>query len=68
MGRFLSQKDMLVAKHELEIFNSKMNRNEIENPETINRLHHSVCSCGTEGCIGIIAQHKNKSIVNVRGE
>lgn len=49
MGKFLSKADLMAAKHEQEVFNSKINRGEID-PTTYVRTQYVVCGCGAEGC------------------
>lgn len=55
-GRFLSPKDLSAARHEMEIFNSMLNRGEIKSPDKIVKVDHIVCGCGVEGCIFIHAK------------
>jgi uncharacterized UPF0160 family protein len=55
-GRFLSPKDLSAAKHEMEIFNSMLNRGEVKAAERIVKTSHVVCGCGVEGCIFIHAK------------
>jgi hypothetical protein len=52
-GRFLSPKDLSAAKHEMEIFNSMLNRGEVKAAERIVKTSHVVCGCGVPGCIFI---------------
>jgi hypothetical protein len=62
MGKFLNQKEIAIAKHEQEVFNSKVKRGEI-NPTTYVRTHYVVCGCGAEGCGFITRWMKNQSNV-----
>lgn len=55
-GRKLTPKDISAAKHEMEIFNSMLNRGEIKSPDKIVKVSHIVCGCGVEGCIFIHAK------------
>jgi hypothetical protein len=56
--KFLNPIGVSAAKHEMEVFNSKLARGEIKNPEEIVRLHHIKCGCGSPTCIFIHAQRK----------
>lgn len=49
MGKFLSNADLMAAKHEQEVFNSKINRGEIDTTTYV-RTQYVVCGCGAEGC------------------
>ena len=55
-GRKLTPKDLSAAKHEMEIFNSMLNRGEITSADKIVKVDHIVCGCGVEGCIFIHAK------------
>lgn len=37
-------------RHDAEVFNSQLKRNEIENPENILSWQQTICGCGIEGC------------------
>ena len=56
-GRFLTQKDMAAAKHVQEVWNSRVNRGQIDE-SNLARLHMIVCGCGEEGCL-FLAQRKH---------
>jgi uncharacterized UPF0160 family protein len=56
MGRFLSPKDLSAARHEMEIFNSMLNRGEVNAADKIVKVDHIVCGCGVPGCIFIHAK------------
>lgn len=51
-GKFLSRKEIAMARYEQEVFNARVKRGEI-NAEEISRTQHVVCGCGAEGCIFI---------------
>lgn len=51
MGKYLKKVDMVVAKKEEEIFNSRLKRGAIEKPDTIQKTYHVVCGCGAPGCV-----------------
>lgn len=53
MGRFLSPYDMAEARLSEEIFNSRLKRGEIKDPDKIRKQFHVVCGCGAPGCIFI---------------
>lgn len=48
-GRFMTKRDLESAKRAQEIFNSRINRGEID-PASFSRTHYTVCGCGVEGC------------------
>jgi|LakMenEpi03Aug12_release.lakeMendotaPanAssembly.Ray.scaffolds.fasta_scaffold69121_7 hypothetical protein len=56
MGRRLSPKDISAARHEQEVWNSILKREDVYSPEKIVREMHVVCGCGVEGCIFIRAE------------
>ena len=56
MGKRLSLKEINMARHEQEIWNSMLKRGEVKAAERIVREHHIVCGCGVEGCIFIHLQ------------
>lgn len=58
MGKYLSRKAIAIARHEQEIFNSLVNRGEIDLSKSV-RSHFVVCGCGAEGC-GFVAQWKKE--------
>ena len=49
MGKFLSLKEINIARYEQEVWNSMFNRGEIDATEFV-RTHYVVCGCGAEGC------------------
>lgn len=49
MGKRLSLKEINIARHEQEIFNSRVNRGVID-PAKFVRTQYVVCGCGVEGC------------------
>lgn len=49
MGKRLSLKEVNIARHEQEIFNSRVNRGVIDLSQSV-RTHYVVCGCGAEGC------------------
>ena len=49
MGKRLSLKEVNIARHEQEIFNSRVNRGVID-PTKFVRTQYVVCGCGAEGC------------------
>lgn len=49
MGKFLSLKEVNIARHEQEVWNSQLNRGLID-PSKFTRIHYVVCGCGLEGC------------------
>ena len=49
MGKRLSLKEINIARHEQEIFNSRVNRGVID-PTKFVRTQYVVCGCGAEGC------------------
>ena len=60
MGRFLKQSEMANVRHEQEVFNSRLKRGEIKDPDLIAREHMVVCGCGALGCIFISCQRREK--------
>lgn len=58
-GRFLN---MAEARRELEIFNSRLKRGEIENADKIVRLHMRACGCGAPGCTILFAVRKDRAV------
>lgn len=60
MGRFLSRLDLAKAKRDLEIFNSRIKRGEID-PSTFTRIAHVACECGVDGCMFITKWMKKKN-------
>jgi hypothetical protein len=54
MEKRLSLKEINIARHEQEIWNSQLKRGLID-PTQFVRTHYVVCGCGAEGC-GFIAQ------------
>ena len=68
MGKFLSKADLMAAKHEQEVFNSKINRGEID-PTTYVRTQYVVCGCGAEGCGFITRWCKNqRNVIDLQKE
>ena len=51
MGRYLTKNDMASAKHEEEVCNSRLKRNEVADADKIVSQRHIVCGCRVEGCI-----------------
>ncbi len=49
MGKYLTQKEVNIARHEQEIWNSMLKRGLID-PTTFVRTGYVVCGCGAEGC------------------
>ena len=49
MGKRLSLKEINMARHEQEIWNSQLKRGLID-PTQFVRTHYVVCGCGAEGC------------------
>lgn len=58
MGKFLSQKEINMARHEQEIWNSMLKRGLID-PSQFVRTGYVVCGCGAEGC-GFITQWRKR--------
>lgn len=48
-GKFMSPRDVHVARREHEIWNSMLKRGEID-PNQFVRTAYVVCGCGAEGC------------------
>lgn len=48
-GKFLSKLDINAARHEQEIWNSRIKRGEIDTTKFV-RTQYVVCGCGAEGC------------------
>lgn len=49
MGKYLTQKEINIARHEQEVWNSQLKRGLID-PSQFVRTHYVVCGCGAEGC------------------
>ena len=49
MGKRLSHKEINMARHEQEIWNSMVKRGMIKMSDHV-RTHYVVCGCGAEGC------------------
>ena len=49
MGKRLSLKEINIAKHEEEVFNSRVKRGEVDTGKYV-KTHYVVCECGQEGC------------------
>ena len=49
MGKYLTQKEINIARHEQEVWNSRLKRGLID-PSQFVRTHYVVCGCGAEGC------------------
>lgn len=49
MGKYLTQKEVNIARHEQEVWNSMLNRGLID-PSKFVRTGYVVCGCGAEGC------------------
>jgi hypothetical protein len=60
MGRFMSPVDVSAAKHETEVFNSRLKRGEVENADKIRSIRHVVCGCGVIGCIFLSIDRREK--------
>lgn len=58
-GKFMSPKDLSAAKYDQEVWNSMLNRGEID-PSKFVRTHYVVCGCGVEGCGFITRWLKNQ--------
>lgn len=58
MGKFLSLEEISSAKHEQEIWNSMVNRGDIDTTKFV-RTHYVVCGCGVKGCGFITTWKKN---------
>ena len=58
MGKFLTQKEVNIARHEQEVWNSMLKRGLID-PTQFVRTGYVVCGCGTEGC-GFITQWRKR--------
>jgi hypothetical protein len=58
-GRRLSPVDIAAARHETEVYNSRLKRGEIADADNIVRTLHVVCGCGAEGCIFISKQRED---------
>lgn len=58
MGKYLTQKEVNMARHEQEIWNSMLKRGMID-PSQFVRTHYVVCGCGAEGC-GFITQWRKR--------
>lgn len=63
MGKRLSLKEINIARHEQEIFNSRVNRGVID-PTKFVRTQYVVCGCGAEGC-GFITRWMKSDSWNV---
>jgi hypothetical protein len=50
-NRFLDGVELSVARHESEVFNSRLKRGEVKDSHKIVRTGHSICGCGVKGCI-----------------
>jgi len=48
-GKYLSLKEVNMARHEQEVWNSMLNRGLID-PSKFVRTQYVVCGCGAEGC------------------
>jgi len=57
MGKFLSLKEINIARYEQEVWNSMVNRGDIDTTKFV-RTHYVVCGCGAEGC-GFITKWMN---------
>ena len=68
MGKRLSLKEINIAKHIEEVFNSRVKRGEIDTGQYV-RTHYVVCGCGREGCGFITRWCKNqRNIVDLPKE
>ena len=65
-GKFMRKKDIEAARREQEIFNSMVNRGEID-PSTFTRTAYVVCGCGAEGC-GFITRWQKPQVSEVDGQ
>ena len=59
MGKRLSLKEISMARHEQEVWNSMVKRGEIDVGKFVRTLY-VVCGCGAEGCGFISGWVKNK--------
>ena len=65
MGKRLSLKEINIAKHIEEIFNSRVKRGEINTTKYV-RTAYVVCGCGQEGCGFITRWMKSQhGVVNI---
>lgn len=60
MGKFLSLKEINIARYEQEVWNSMVNRGDIDTTKFV-RTHYVVCGCGAEGCGFITKWMKNRN-------
>ncbi len=61
MGKYLTQKEINIARHEQEVWNSRLKRGLID-PSQFVRTHYVVCGCGAEGCGFITRWAKDRHI------
>ena len=59
-GKYLTLKEINIAKHEQEVWNSMLKRGLID-PSKFVRTAYVVCGCGAEGCGFITKWVKNYS-------
>ncbi len=63
MGRRLTPKDLVAARHEQEVWNSMVKRGMIKLSDHV-RTQYVVCGCGAEGC-GFITRWMKKDPWNI---
>lgn len=63
MGKYLTLKEVNIARHEQEVWNSMLKRGLID-PSKFVRTQYVVCGCGAEGC-GFIARWMKSDSWNV---
>jgi hypothetical protein len=54
--------DMIAARREQDIFNSRLKRGEVDNPHQIVRTLHVICGCGAQGCVFISVQRDSQRV------
>jgi hypothetical protein len=59
-GKLLKPDDLIEHKRQMQRFNSRLKRGEIENPEEIVRIQQVTCGCGADGCCFISVTRKDK--------
>jgi hypothetical protein len=48
--KFQTLRGMGVMRHDMDVFNARLRRGEIENADDIVRTQYIICGCGAEGC------------------
>lgn len=64
MGKRLSLKEINIARHDQEVWNSMLKRGLID-PSKFVRTHYVVCGCGAEGCGFITRWMKGPRVVDL---